>query len=70
MLYYYDFQQTQKPKLKPSVPKLLLNNDVCKIICPRCESSSVGQTARYLQQRFKEHVGNKDPVKIILKIVR
>ena len=34
-----------------------------KIICPRCNSSYVGQTVRHLQQRFKEHVGNKGPLR-------
>ena len=33
------------------------------IICPRCKSSYVGQTSRHLQ-RFKEHIGNKGPMKI------
>ena len=51
------------PSLKPLVPKMLQSNVVYKIVCPRCESSYVGQTARHLQQRFREHVGNKGPVK-------
>ena len=51
------------PTLKPSVPKMLQSNVVYKISCPRCKSSYVGQTTRHLQQRFKEHVGNKGPIK-------
>ena len=51
------------PSLKPVVPKMLQNNVVYKIICPRCNSSYVGQTVRHLQQRFKEHVGNKGPLR-------
>ena len=51
------------PSLKPSVPKMLQNNAVYLIKCPRCESSYVGQTTRHLQQRFREHVGNKGPIK-------
>ena len=42
---------------------MLHNNVVYKISCPRCESSYVGQTTRHLQQRFREHIGNKGPVK-------
>ena len=51
------------PSLKPSVPKMLRNNVVYKITCPRCGSSYVGQTVRHLQQRFREHVGNTGPMK-------
>ena len=51
------------PSLKPFVPDMLKNNVVYKIECPRCNSSYVGQTSRHLQQRFKEHVGNKGPMK-------
>ena len=58
----YKTKQTL-PSLKPLVPKMLQSNVVYKIVCPRCESSYVGQTARHLQQRFREHVGNKGPVK-------
>ena len=42
--------------------KLLRNNGVYQIICPRCNSSYVGQTALQLQ-RFKEHIGIKGPMK-------
>ena len=51
------------PSLKPLVPKMLRNNVVYQITCPRCGSSYVGQTVRHLQQRFREHVGNKGPMK-------
>ena len=51
------------PSLKPSVPKMLQNNAVYQIKCSRCGSSYVGQTSRHLQQRFREHVGNKGPIK-------
>jgi len=51
------------PSLKPMIPKMFQNNVVYKIDCPGCESSYVGQTVRHLQQRFKEHLGNKGPVK-------
>ena len=51
------------PSLKPFVPVMLRNNVVYQIICPRCMSSYVGQTTRHLQQRFKEHISNKGPVK-------
>ena len=49
--------------LKPSVRKMLRNNPVYLIKCPWCESSYVGQTTRHLQQLFREHVGNKGPIK-------
>ena len=49
--------------LKPSVPKMLQNNVVYKINCPRCNSSYVGQMTRHLQHRFREHVLNNCPVK-------
>ena len=42
---------------------MLQNNTVYIIKCPRCESSYVSQTISHLQQRLKEHVGNKGPIK-------
>ena len=51
------------PSLKPQVPRMLQSNVVYKISCPGCNSSYVGQTTRHLQRRFKEHTGNKGPVK-------
>ena len=36
---------------------MLQSNVVYKISCPRCDSSYVGQTARHLQQRYREHMG-------------
>ena len=51
------------PSLKPQVPRMLQSNVVYKICCPRCNSSYVGQTTRHLQRRFKEHTGNRGPVK-------
>ena len=55
--------QDTLPSLKPVVPKMLQNNVVYTINCPRRESSYVGQTDRHLQQRFKGHVGNKEPLR-------
>ena len=55
--------KTVLPSLKPFVPDMLRNNVVYQIQCPRCKSSYVGQTSRHLQQRFKEHIGNKGPIK-------
>ena len=51
------------PSLKPLVPRMLQSNVVYQISCPGCNSSYVGQTTRHLQRRFKEHTGNKGPVK-------
>ena len=51
------------PSLKPAVPKMLRSNVVYKIDCPGCDSSYVGQTVRHLQRRFREHIGNKGPMK-------
>ena len=42
---------------------MLQNNVVYNITCPLCDLSYVGQTARHLQQRFKEDIGNKGPMK-------
>ena len=44
--------------VKPGVPKLLQNKVVHKINFPRCYS-----TVRHLHKRFKEHVGNKGPLR-------
>ena len=51
------------PSLKPAVPKMLKSKIVYKIDCPGCDSSYVGQTVRHLQRRFREHIGNKGPMK-------
>ena len=51
------------PSLKALVPHMLQSNVVYKITCPGCNSSYVGQTTRQLQRRFREHTGNKGPVK-------
>ena len=42
---------------------MIQNNAVYLIKCPRCGSSFVGQMTRHLQQRYKEHVGNKGAIK-------
>lgn len=55
--------KTAMPSLKPQIPRMLQSNVVYKIECPGCNSSYVGQTTRQLQRRFKEHAGNKGPVK-------
>ena len=47
------------PSLKVKVPKMLQSNVVYKISCSRCDSSYVGQTARHLQQRYREHMGSQ-----------
>ena len=47
------------PSLKTLIPRMLQSNVVYQIQCPGCTSSYVGQTVRHLQQRFREHVGNK-----------
>ena len=49
--------------LKASVPCALKSNVVYQITCPQCKLSYVGQTARHLQQRFREHTGNKGLIK-------
>ena len=55
--------KTVLPSLKPMIPYMFQSNVVYQIVCPGCNSSYVGQTTRQLQRRFKEHVGNKGPVK-------
>ena len=49
--------------LKANVPCVLKSNVVYQITCPQCKLSYVGQTARHLQQRFREHIGNKGLIK-------
>ena len=49
--------------LKANVPYVLQSNVVYKISCPQCKLSYVGQTARHLQQRFREHTGNRGLIK-------
>ena len=51
------------PSLKFVVPKMLQNNAVYKISCPRCDSSYVIKTVRHLKHIFKEHVGTKGPLR-------
>ena len=54
------------PLLNTNVPCMLQSNIACvyQIQCSGCTSIYVGQTILHLQQRFKEHVGNKGgPVK-------
>ena len=55
--------KTVMPPLKPSVEKELKSGLVYKIECPRCQACYVGQTARHLQTRMREHKNNKGPVK-------
>ena len=50
--------------LKPVVPRVLLSNVVYKLTCPGCRASYVGQTVRHVQQRVREHLGNKGTMKI------
>ena len=42
---------------------MLQNNLVYQINCPGCTASYVGQTARLLQQRFREHMGSRGLIK-------
>ena len=50
------------PSLKAKVEKELKSMVVYQIQCPRCESSYVGQTARHLITRIKEHRNVNTPV--------
>ena len=50
--------------LKPVVPRVLLINVVYKLTCPGCRASYVGQTVRHVQQRVRDHLGNKGTMKI------
>ena len=56
--------KTCLPSLKPLVPKMLLSNVVYKLNCPGCSASYVGQTARHLQRRVREHLGSRGTMKI------
>ena len=46
--------KTCLPSLKPTIPKMLKNNVVYKITCPRCEACYVGKTSRRLCIRYRE----------------
>ena len=48
--------------MKQHVEKELKSMVVYKVECPRCQSSYVGQTARHLITRIKEHRNEKTPV--------
>uniref|UniRef100_A0A7M5X293 GIY-YIG domain-containing protein n=1 Tax=Clytia hemisphaerica TaxID=252671 RepID=A0A7M5X293_9CNID len=50
------------PSLKAKVETELKSMVVYQIKCSRCESSYVGQTARYLITRIKEHRNVNTPV--------
>ena len=47
--------KTVLPTLKSEIPKVLKSGVVYNITCSRCKSCYVGQTARHLQTRIKEH---------------
>jgi len=47
--------KTVLPSLKSEIPKVLKSGVVYNISCSRCKSCYVGQTARHLQTRIKEH---------------
>ena len=47
--------KTVLPSLKPSIEKSLKSGVVYQISCSRCNSRYVGQTARHLLTRIKEH---------------
>ena len=47
--------KTALPSLKSAIPKLLQSHVVYHITCSSCNASYVGQTARHLTTRLKEH---------------
>ena len=47
--------KTVLPSLKSEIPKVLKSGVAYNISCSRCKSCYVGQTARHLQTRIKEH---------------
>ena len=55
------------PPLKPIFPHMFQSNALYQIQCPSCNASYAAQTIRKLQRRYREHVGNKGPVKIHLE---
>ncbi|XP_066927934.1 uncharacterized protein [Clytia hemisphaerica] len=57
--------KTTLPSLKPSIKRELKSGVIYKISCPRCNSCYVGQTARHVITRFKEHRNRKEgPVRM------
>ena len=48
--------KTVLPSLKPAVEKNLRSGVVYHIQCAKCSNAYVGQTARHILTRFKEHL--------------
>ena len=55
--------KTVLPSLKEPVEKMLKSGVVYKIVCPSCTACYVGETARHLQFRFKEHIQKPGPMR-------
>ena len=58
------------PSLKPSVEKMQRSGVVYKLKCSLCNKCYVGMTERRLQDRFKEHIQKKGPMKEHLRKCR
>ena len=55
--------KTQMPNLKTPVTDVLKSNVVYKITCPQCKLCYVGQSARHILTRYKEHMGSRGLLK-------
>ena len=55
--------KTLLPSLKPAVEKDLKSCVIYKLNCPFCKKCYVGQTARHVVTRSREHINNEGPVK-------
>ena len=54
--------RSQTSFLKCFVPKILRSNVVYEIMCPTCQGTYIGQTARHLLTRTKKHARASTPV--------
>ena len=55
--------KTLLPSLKPAVETTLKSCVIYKLTCPICKNCYVGQTARHVVTRSREHINNEGPVK-------
>ena len=55
--------KTFLPSLKPAVEKNLKSCVIYQLDCPICKNCYVGQTARHVVTRSREHINNEGPVK-------
>ena len=55
--------KTRMPYLKIPVTDVLKSNVVYKITCPQCKLCYIGQSARHILTRYKEHISSRGLLK-------